>query len=123
MLISRILMSVNAKHTLAFCASSIKSICREYAISEHDSTIQYIVDLINTNTLSHTDSLAVFFLLLNVDTVLKEHMLLSESEAQKGKLCNFFMNLRKHIIPAYMASEQFTSSTFVSKCADAWSVA
>jgi len=105
MLISKILMTVNAKHILPFCASSIHSICREYAISENDSTIQYIVDLINTNTLSHTDSLAVFFLLLNVDTVLKENMFLSESEAQKSKLSNFFMNLRKNIIPDYMAQD------------------
>ena len=56
----------------------------------------------------------MFFLLLNVDTVLKENMFLSESEAQKSKLSNFFMNLRKHIIPDYMASEQFTPSTCVS---------
>jgi len=69
MLISRILMSVNAKHTLAFCASSIKSICRQYAISEHESTIEYIVDFMNTNTLLHTDSLKSMFSFKTVSTL------------------------------------------------------
>jgi hypothetical protein len=123
MLIPRILMSVNDKYTLPFCASCIKNICSQYAISEHNTTIAYIVELINTQPMSHIDSLALFFLLLNVDTQLKQSMMVSESETQRSKLYNFFMNLRKHIIPDFMANEQCTSSAFVSRCSDAWSVA
>jgi len=103
MLIPRILMSVNNKHTFPFCASSIQNICREYTIPEYDTTITYIRELINTKDMSYTDSLALFFLLLNIDTQLKQSMIVSESEAQRSKLCNFFMNLRKHIIPDFMA--------------------
>jgi len=123
MLIPRILMSVNNKHTFPFCASSIQSICREYTIPEYDTTITYIRELINTKDMSYTDSLALFFLLLNIDTQLKQSMIVSESEGQRSKLCNFFTNLRKHIVPDFMAHMKSTSTIFVCKCADAWSVA
>ncbi len=123
MLIPRILHSVNEKHTFSFCAMSIVNICHEYKISEHDTTITYIRELINTSTMPFTDSLALFFLLLNIDTKLKQNMIESESEMEASKLCNFFMNLRKYIIPEFMANAQLTSSIFVSKCQDAWSVA
>jgi hypothetical protein len=49
--------------------------------------------------------------------------MLSETEAQRRKLGNFCMNLRKHLVPDFMAADEYGSSVFVTRCRDAWSVA
>ena len=68
MLIPRILMTVNYKHIPAFTSRSLDSICKQYAIPENHATILCIKSLINNKNMSHIDSLALFFLLLNIDT-------------------------------------------------------
>lgn len=123
MLIPRILMSVNETHISTFCTQSLTRLCTEYALPEENATIECINSLINGEQMSRTDALALFFLLLNIDTQLKECMMVSEAEAQRGKLTNFCMNLRKHLVPEFMAVDQCNSSTFVTRCSDAWSVA
>ena len=123
MLIPRILMSVNDKHTFSFCQMSIENISQEFKIPKSNIAIAHMQQLISSQTMSFTDSLALFFLLLNIDTQLKNSMIRSESEAGKSKLCNFFMNLRRHIIPEFMTDASSTSTIFVTKCTDAWTVA
>jgi len=123
MLIPRILMTVNYKHIPAFTSRSLDSICKEYAIPENHATILCIKSLINNKNMSHIDSLALFFLLLNIDTQLKESMMLSDTEMQRRKLSNFYMNLHKHIVPEFMAVDVCNTCTLVTQCSDAWSVA
>ena len=123
MLIPRILMSVNYKHIPFFSTKSLMSICKEYAIPENHTTIQCIKTLVNSEHISHTDSLALFFLLLNIDTKLKESLMQSETEMQRRKLCNFYMNLHKYLVPEFMAVDMCTACNFVTRCSDAWSVA
>jgi hypothetical protein len=123
MLIPRILMSVNYKHVPSFSAKSLASICKEYAIPEDHTTIQCIRSLIHSEHMPHTDSLALFFLLLNINTTLKESVMQSETEMQRRKLCNFYMNLHKHLVPEFMAVDKCTACSFVTRCSDAWSVA
>jgi hypothetical protein len=116
-------MSVNYKHVPSFSAKSLVSICKEYAIPEDHTTIQCIKSLILSEHMSHTDSLALFFLLLNINTKLKESAMLSETEMQRRKLCNFYMNLHKHLVPEFMAVDKCSASSFVTRCSDVWSVA
>jgi hypothetical protein len=123
MLIPRILMSVNYKHVPLFSTKSLVNICKEYAIPENNTTIQCIKSLINSEHISHTDSLALFFLLFNIDTKLKESVMLSETEMQRRKLCNFYMNLHKFLVPEFMAVDMCGACNFVTRCSDAWSVA
>jgi hypothetical protein len=123
MLIPRIIMSVNYKHIPSFSARSLDSICKQYSIAKDHATILCIQSLINSECLSHIDSLALFFLLLNIDTTLKESMMLSETEIQRRKLCNFYMNLHKHLVPEFMAVDSYNSCIFATRCSDAWSVA
>jgi len=109
-------MSVNETHISTFCTQSLTRLCTEYALAEENATIECINSLINGEQMSRTDALALFFLLLNIDTQLKECMMVSEAEAQRGKLTNFCMNLRKHLVPEFMAVDQCNSSTFVTRC-------
>jgi hypothetical protein len=55
--------------------------------------------------------------------MVKERMMLSETEPQQQKLANFFMNLRKNLVSAYMSADDYTACRFVTTCTDAWSVA
>jgi hypothetical protein len=117
------LMSVNHRHVQTFCAQSLRSICQQYRVPYEHPTVQCIDAVINSNPLSHTDALALFFMLLNIDTQLKESMLLSESAMQQRKLGNFYMNMRKHIVPSFIAADECESAVFVTGCVDAWEVA
>ena len=60
-------MSVNYKHIPSFSARSLDNTCKQYAIAEDHATILCIKSLINSEHVSHIDSLAIFFLLLNID--------------------------------------------------------
>ncbi len=106
-----------------FCSRSLVNVCRDYALAEQNATVLCMSSIINSEQMSYTDALALFFLLLNIDTHLKESMMLSETEAQRRKICNFCMNLRKHLVPDFMATDVYDSSVFVTRCRDAWSVA
>ena len=123
MLVTRILMSVNYKYIPMICEKSIKNVCEIYGIQADNATIQCIKMMLSSEQMSSTDLLALFFVLLNIDTKLKANMLQSETEIQKSKLCNFFMNLHKHLVPEFMAVNALNSMTFVQRCSDAWSVA
>lgn len=119
LLIPRIFMSINHKHLEQFCAQSLSSICKQYAIPEYNSTVQCLRYLIQDKI----ELLALFFLLLDIDTELKNSMMESDTEQQRRKIGNFSMNLRKHIIPQFLTDDASTPAIFVTRCSDAWSVA
>ncbi len=121
-LIPRLLMPMNREFVQELCAQSLAGICREYGVPAEHPTVLAIGECI-ARELPHTDALAVFFVLLNIDTTVKERMMRSETEAQQQKLANFYMNLRKHLVSAYMSSDDCSTSQFVTHCTDAWSVA
>jgi len=123
MLVTRILMPVNYKYIPAICERSIKNVCDIYGIQVDHATIQSMKSMVQREQMSSTDFLALFFVLLNIDTNLKASMLQSETDIQKSKLCNFFMNLHKHLVPEFMAVNACNAITFVQRCSDAWSVA
>jgi len=123
MLIPRILMSVNHKHIPSFTFKSVSSICKEYGISDNHKTIVQIKSLTEDRNMPVSNFLGLFFLLLNIDTELKDRMMKSETEVQKRKLGNFLMNLHKHLVPEFLAKDDCNVINFVTKCSDAWSVA
>ncbi len=120
-LISRLLMQVNQQHLRTYCKDSIKRICNEYTVRADVPVVCQVQEC--THELSHTHSLALFFLLLNIDTTLKKAILDSESLQQQLKHVNFFMNLRRHVIPDFLSTEECDVRMFVAHCEDAWNVA
>ena len=121
-LIPRLLMPINKEYLLRLCAQSLQSVCTEYGVPAEHPTVLAITECI-ARDMSFTDALSVFFVLLNIDTTVKERMMLSETEPQQQKLANFFMNLRKNLVSAYMSADDHTACRFVTTCTDAWSVA
>lgn len=116
-------MSINYKHVKTFCINSLESVCRQYGLSEQNSTVQVVKSLINMDNTSHIELLAIFFLLLNIDTNLKESMMRSDTEQQQRKIENFCMNLRKHIVTGYLSMDKSSTESFVTQCSEAWAVA
>ncbi len=121
-LIPRLLMHANKEYMQKFCAQSLESICMQYGVPSKHATVRATMDCI-AQEMSFTDTLSVFFVLLNIDTTMKERMMLSETEAQQQKIANFLMNLRKNLVSTYMSTNECTTCKFVTSCTDAWSVA
>ena len=67
LLIPRMLMSINQRHIQIFCSRSLVNVCRDYDVSEQHPTVQCMSSIILCEQMSYTDSLALFFLLLNID--------------------------------------------------------
>ena len=123
LLITRIFMSINKEHIRTYCKESLARVCKQYCIPLQNSTIEHIHSLLCEQRISHTDLLALFFILFNVDTELKNSMMQSDTEQQRRKIGNFSMNMRKHIIPDFLSVDKSTAHTFVTQCSDAWSAA
>ena len=120
-LVSRLLLPVNDPYLRKYCMDSIARICSEYQVSPDVAVMCQVRECVQQ--LSFTNAVALFFLLLNIDTVLKRAVIDSESKPQAGKCVNFFMNLRRHVIPEFLSSESCDAVRFVSRCKDAWEVA
>lgn len=120
-LVSRLLLPGNEQYLRQYCMESIARICNEYEVSPDMAVICQVRECVQQ--LSFTNTLALFFLLINIDTSLKRAVIDSESRAQTGKCVNFFMNLRRHVIPEFLSSESCDAVRFVARCKDAWEVA
>ena len=121
-MIPRLLMPCNKKYLQDFCEQSMQNICVQYGIPPENSTVRAVMQCLSEDV-SFTDSLCIFFVLLNIDMTTKERMMTSETDAQKQKLANFFMNLRRHLVSNFMSKSESTACMFVTNCQDAWSVA
>jgi len=120
-LITRLLIKVNEHNLRTYCKDSIKRICNEYKVRADAPVVCQVQE--GMQELSYTHSLALFFLLLNIDTALKQAILDSESLQQQRKCVNFFINLRRHVIPEFLSTEECDVRVFVAQCEDAWNVA
>ena len=65
---------------------------------------------------SHTTLLALFFLLLNVDIDLKEHILTSEDPSRRDKLVRFMLDLRQHVTMRFFTNDATSPAAFVDMC-------
>jgi hypothetical protein len=120
-LLSLLLLKVNEQQLRRYCNDSIARICNEYSVSADVAVVCQLREAVHH--LSFTHSLALFFLLLNIDTGLKKTILDSESALTQQKSVNFFMNLRRHVIPEFLSAEACDVRLFVERCQDAWGVA
>ena len=119
-LITRLLLPVNHEHLKRYCHQRLAYISAEYSLPADTLVLEHLRDHIAA--LSLTNARALFFILLNIDTDLKQ-TLMNIEQSQQGKCANFFMNLRRHVIPEFMSNEQSSAIAFTESCADAWSVA
>ena len=70
----------------------------------------------------HTDTLALFFLLLNVDAALKQRVL-DMDRASMPKLARFLQDLKAELVVAFYADEAQSAAAFVDRCFEAYVVA
>ena len=119
-LIPRLLLPVNHEHLRRYCMDSLARICVEYGVSPELPVVCHVRECVPR--LSFTNALALFFVLLNIDTGLKQALFEIEP-AQQSKCANFFMNLRGHVIPEFISSEACDAIGFAARCEDAWQVA
>lgn len=116
-------MPVNHAHVRKYCVQSLARICHEYDVPAEHCTVCNIREGVQADSFSYTKTLALFFLLLNVDSEMKAAVIDSETPTQQGKCVNFFMNLRRHAVPHFMSQEGADVIAFATMCRDMWSVA
>ena len=69
---------------------------------------------------SHTTLCAVFFLLLNVDAVLKDKIVAMDSDANLPKMARFLTDLRNVLAVRFFTDERCTPMLFVEECVDCY---
>lgn len=74
-------------------------------------------------TAQHTNKLALFFLLLNVDTTLKEYLLTSEDPVRRSKIVRFYLDLKQHVVLRFVGSDLMTPTNFVNLCQEFYRLA
>jgi hypothetical protein len=120
-LIPRLQFSVNEQQLRQQCVMSLKNICATYDVAEAHSTVVALQEIATAEQTSHTMLLALFFILFNIDTTLKTHMLSSEPNAVQHKIGHFSMHIRDQAIPKFMSSENYSIRELSEACIDAWS--
>ena len=102
-LIERLMLPVNVEPLREHCEQSLSRVCAEYNVATSLAVIcelrQSIVQM------SFTNCLALFFLLLNIDTDLKHGLMQSEVRSQQGRCANFFQNLRIYMIAEFLSTD------------------
>jgi len=121
--IPRVLMPLNHPHVKHYCLQSLSRICIEYNLHTEQAPVCNIRSMVNCETFSYMKSIALLFLLINIDSHIKKMILDSETPAQQLKCANFFMNLRRHAVPNFMSNEGSEVIKFATQCQDLWSVA
>ena len=69
---------------------------------------------------SHSTLCAVFFLLLNVDAVLKDKIVAMDSDANLPKMARFLADLRNVLAVRFFTDERCTPMLFVEECVDCY---
>ena len=120
-LIPRMQFSVNMPHLQEHCVQSIRNICGLYDIPTNNSVIEKLRSIIFEPKTSHNMLLALFYLLFNLDTTLKNNIVQAEPLPTQKKVTHFAMHIRDIVIPDYMNTESQRIMTLIDNCADAWS--
>ena len=71
----------------------------------------------------HTTLLALFLLLLNVDTKLKEHVLAAEDTQRSNKVVRFFLDLKQYAVVNFFSNDTTTPVAFTQTCHEIYLVA
>ena len=98
------------------CRESLVRISQQYSIDINIPTFQKLLEFAGDPEQSNNSILALFFLCLDIDILLKGFMINAESDSMKRKLTCFFTNLRSQVIPSFFCEEEIDVEDLVSKC-------
>jgi len=100
---------------------SMNAIAQVFFQGQITDELASLTKLVQTG--SHTEQLAVFFLLLNVDQGLKLKVMELEVEANQKKLERFLLDLRRILVMQFSLDENMTLVHFVEHCEEYWVLA
>ena len=93
---------------------SLKGITKDFYDDSTTVEVEAVRKL--AQSAKHTILLTLFFLLLNVDTTLKEFLLTSEDDIRKSKIVRFYLDLKQHVVVRFVESDGMTATEFVDLC-------
>ena len=114
--IERLILPINKSTLHQVVVESIQAIIKVFYNPQLypdavDATAEANAFIATIDNVSHMTLLAVFFLLLNVDSTLKSRI--ANLEVNKRKLTRFFFDLNKYAVSKFLDSETMSVADFV----------
>jgi hypothetical protein len=110
---------VNTRFLETFIDDTVASLRTDFFAETPCAKLELVLDMAHTGT--HTERLAIFYLLLNIDAPLKTRIL-GMDEGNRAKIGRFLQDLRNELVTTYFCSGQSTPD-FVRACQDTYCIA
>ena len=73
--------------------------------------------------MGHTQLLALFFGLLNIDVDMKEYIITMDAPENNRKLTRFYLDLNRRAVSAFYSNEEINTRQFVDTCEEMYVLA
>ena len=100
---------------------SMRQLSFEYFDDKTPPEIQSLLD--NFDTMNHMYQLTVFFLLLNIETELKDKIMQKEETENHEKLTRFFLDLEASVVTKFICNEKMSIWEFINLCEETYVLA
>ena len=110
---------INGEFLDAFIRDTVASLKTEFFAETQCPKLDAVQEVARRGT--HTERLAIFYLLLNIDAPLKARILCMD-EANRVKIGRFLQDLRSELVTTYFCSSQSVQD-FVKACKEAYWIA
>jgi hypothetical protein len=117
--LEKITHPVNTRFLETFIHDTIASLRTEFFAATPCVKLELLLEIARAGT--HTERLAIFYLLLNIDASLKTRIL-EMDEGNRVKIGRFLQDLRNEFVTTYFCSGQSTQD-FVRACQDGYCIA
>lgn len=119
--IERLFNSRNVEMLRSLIIFSIDSLQKDFFEGQHTTELNRMRE--TTGTAKHCSLLVQFFLLLNVDAGLKEHIMDLDIDTNKAKLVRFMTDLRRVLVLEFYTDDSQSLQGFVDACEEAYVLA
>ncbi len=110
---------VNTRFLETFIEDTVASLRTDFFGATPCAKLELVLEIARGGT--HTERLAIFFLLLNIDAPLKTRILCMD-EGNRAKIGRFLQDLRNELVTAFFCSGQ-SAQDFVRACQDGYCIA
>ncbi len=117
--LEKITNPVNKEFVQMFIRDSAQSLQTTLFHETPCAKLDLVLDMVRTGT--HTECLAIFYLLLNIDAQLKTRILTMDRDNSR-KIGRFLQDLRNELVTTFFCTGQ-SMQDFVGACKDAYCIA
>ena len=117
--LEKIAHPVNTRFLETFIEDTVASLRTDFFGETPCAKLEQVLEIARSGT--HTERLAIFYLLLNIDAPLKTRIL-DMDEGNRAKIGRFLQDLRNELVTTYFCSGQSVQD-FVRACQETYCIA